>query len=323
MEESMNDLISVIVPVYKVEQYLDRCVESIVNQTYKNLEIILVDDGSPDNCPKMCDDWAKKDSRIKVVHQSNQGVSVARNTGIGIAKGAFLCFVDSDDYVDALYVEMLSYPVIKCETDLTLCNWWREKKNERILGQEVNMKYLSGNLQDDFVLYDSLMRSACGKIFTTRIIKEKEIRFIKKHKLGEDAIFVLDYCKYVNQIKFIEQPLYIYCDTDDSATKMVSKEMFDNYLLYLERFAEFQEHKNLKKGNMMLNSYVFGGISQFGILYQEDRYKEFLLRWNCMKKYVIFNQSARTFKQCIALLLLKHGVVWPLYFWCHYKNFKG
>lgn len=280
----MEDLISVIVLVYKVEQYLDRCVESIVNQTYKNLEIILVDDGSTDNCPQMCDDWAKKDSRIKVIHQSNQGVSVARNTGIGIAKGAFLCFVDSDDYVDALYVEILSYPVIKCEMDLTLCNWWREKKNERILGQEVNMKYLSGNLQDDFVFYDSLMRSACGKIFTTRIIKEKEIRFIKKHKLGEDAIFVLDYCKHVNQIKFIEQPLYIYSDVDNSATKDISSEMFNNYLLYLEHFAEFQEHKNLKKGNMMLNSYVFGGISQFGILYQEDRYKEFLLRWNCMKK---------------------------------------
>ena len=83
---SKEPLISVIVPVYKVEEYLDKCVESIVNQTYKNLEIILVDDGSPDNCPKMCDEWAKKDKRIKVIHKENGGLSDARNTGIDIAK---------------------------------------------------------------------------------------------------------------------------------------------------------------------------------------------------------------------------------------------
>ena len=85
----MNQLISVIVPVYKVEPYLDRCVQSIVNQTYKNLEIILVDDGSPDHCPAMCDAWAEKDSRIRVIHKENGGVSTARNAGINIAKGAF------------------------------------------------------------------------------------------------------------------------------------------------------------------------------------------------------------------------------------------
>ena len=94
------DLISVIVPVYKVEKYLDRCVESIVNQTYKNLEIILVDDGSPDNCPAMCDAWAKKDSRIKVIHKENGGLSDARNAGMRLASGEYICFVDSDDWMD-------------------------------------------------------------------------------------------------------------------------------------------------------------------------------------------------------------------------------
>ncbi len=96
---SEQPLISVIVPVYKVEPYLDRCVQSIVNQTYKNLEIILVDDGSPDHCPAMCDAWAEKDSRIRVIHKENGGVSTARNAGINIAKGAFFTFVDSDDWI--------------------------------------------------------------------------------------------------------------------------------------------------------------------------------------------------------------------------------
>lgn len=95
----MNPLISVIVPIYNVEKYLARCVDSIVNQTYKNLEIILVDDGSPDLCPQMCDDYAEKDSRIKVVHKKNGGLSDARNAGMAVSTGEYISFIDSDDYV--------------------------------------------------------------------------------------------------------------------------------------------------------------------------------------------------------------------------------
>ena len=116
-----DDLISVIVPVYKVEKYLDRCVESIVNQTYKNLEIILVDDGSPDNCSQMCDEWAKRDSRIKVIHKANGGQADARNAGLDIAIGDYITFVDSDDVVDKDYVEYLWN--IKCglNVDVAIC----------------------------------------------------------------------------------------------------------------------------------------------------------------------------------------------------------
>ena len=96
----MNPLISVIVPIYNVEKYLARCVDSIVNQTYKNLEIILVDDGSPDRCPQMCDDYAEKDSRIKVVHKKNGGLSDARNAGMAVATGEYISFIDSDDWID-------------------------------------------------------------------------------------------------------------------------------------------------------------------------------------------------------------------------------
>lgn len=93
-------LFSVIVPIYKVEEYLDRCVESLVSQTYSDIEIILVDDGSPDRCPEMCDAWAEKDSRIKVIHKENGGLSDARNAGLAVAKGEYISFVDSDDYID-------------------------------------------------------------------------------------------------------------------------------------------------------------------------------------------------------------------------------
>ena len=115
------DLISVIVPVYKVEQYLDECIQSIVNQTYTNLEIILVDDGSPDNCPQICDEWAKKDSRIRVLHNKNNGVSAARNAGLTIAKGQYIGFVDSDDYIAADMYESLMVGIKQGNKKISCC----------------------------------------------------------------------------------------------------------------------------------------------------------------------------------------------------------
>ena len=99
-----HSLISVIVPIYKVQDYLKECIESIINQTYSDIEVILVDDGSPDRCPQMCDEWAKRDSRIRVVHKKNGGLSSARNAGLDVAKGEYISFVDSDDFIckDAL-----------------------------------------------------------------------------------------------------------------------------------------------------------------------------------------------------------------------------
>ena len=100
----MNDRIAIIVPIYRVENYLCRCVDSLLAQTYKNIEIILVDDGSPDNCPMMCDKYALKDNRIKVVHKANGGLADARNAGVRIANSDYIVFVDSDDYVDPTYI---------------------------------------------------------------------------------------------------------------------------------------------------------------------------------------------------------------------------
>ena len=117
----MTDLISVMVPIYKVEAYLDDCVRSIVAQTYPHLEIILVDDGSPDNCGSMCDEWAKQDERIKVIHKPNGGLSDARNAGLEIASGDFIAFVDSDDWIDpAMYEKMLS-ALLREEADICAC----------------------------------------------------------------------------------------------------------------------------------------------------------------------------------------------------------
>lgn len=128
--------ISVIVPVYKVEPFLDRCVQSIVNQSYSNLEIILVDDGSPDRCPAMCDAWVKKDSRIKVIHKENGGLSDARNVGMSIATGELLGFVDSDDWIAPNMYQHLYDLVVKDNSDIAACGIkmiWEDKTPSRIL----------------------------------------------------------------------------------------------------------------------------------------------------------------------------------------------
>lgn len=117
----MQDLITVIVPIYMVEPYLNRCITSIVNQTYQNLEIILVDDGSKDNCPALCDAWAKKDSRVRVIHRENGGLSEARNSGIDAAKGEYLAFVDSDDFVSEEFIETLYRACKLTESQIAQC----------------------------------------------------------------------------------------------------------------------------------------------------------------------------------------------------------
>lgn len=121
----MNQKISVIVPIYNVEQFLNRCVQSIVSQTYENIQIILVDDGSPDNCPKLCDEWAHKDKRIEVIHKKNGGLSSARNEGLKIADGEYVVFVDSDDYIKNTMIEDLFNLCIENNAEIAICNFAR------------------------------------------------------------------------------------------------------------------------------------------------------------------------------------------------------
>ena len=119
----MKDLISVIIPVYKTEKYLVRCLESVINQTYKNVEIILVDDGSPDKSPELCDNLAKKYQSIKVIHKENGGLSSSRNAGLDIASGDYISFIDSDDYIDQYMLERLYHAITKHDADVAMLRY--------------------------------------------------------------------------------------------------------------------------------------------------------------------------------------------------------
>lgn len=184
----MNQLISVIVPVYKVEQYLDRCVQSVVNQTYKNLEIILVDDGSPDNCPAMCDAWAEKDSRIRVNHKENGGVSSARNAGLDAATGSYITFVDADDWLESAAVEILLEQAVSTGADIVVGNYYFDYVDGRDAQALTAEKQIWK--QDEIVrayVMDRIRPEVHNKLYTGASIGN--LRFDPSIGYGEDLLF--------------------------------------------------------------------------------------------------------------------------------------
>ena len=168
-------LISVIVPVYKVEPYLDKCISSIVNQTYKNLEIILVDDGSPDNCPAMCDAWAKKDSRIRVIHKSNGGLSDARNAGMAVATGELMAFVDSDDWIAPDMYEYLYHRLAEDNSDIAACGVqmvWENKTPSCMLTRDGNCVLNQEEAMRAIIEESWLKQPVWYKLYKTELVRD-------------------------------------------------------------------------------------------------------------------------------------------------------
>ncbi len=203
-----NDLISIIVPVYKVEEYIRECLDSIINQTYTNLEIILVDDGSPDDCGKICDEYAAKDSRIKVIHQQNGGLSAARNAGLDIASGGYIGFVDSDDFIELNMYKELHKCLIENDADMSICGIKRfgdESKSDSYGNRKLNKnEYLKELLKDNIKSY------ACNKLYKRYLFDV--VRFpigelfedIKTmHLIGEivSTVSLIDKCFYNYRIR--------------------------------------------------------------------------------------------------------------------------
>ncbi len=213
--------ISVIVPVYKVEQYLDDCIQSILNQTFSDFELILVDDGSPDNCGAMCDRYAEKDSRVKVIHQENQGLSGARNSGLDAARGEYVTFVDSDDVIHPCFLEILQRSMEK-QTDLAVCRF-REFTDGENPDVSIFRASPSGQPFDArsavIRLYEgslSVPVNAWGKLFRRSLIGN--LRF-PLGRLHEDQAFTPYVCYRARRIMSVDAPLYYYRMRPASITK--------------------------------------------------------------------------------------------------------
>lgn len=170
-----NMKISVIVPVYKVEPYLDKCVSSIVNQTYGNLEIILVDDGSPDNCPAMCDAWAEKDNRIRVIHKTNGGLSDARNAGMAVATGELMAFVDSDDWIAPDMYEHLYQRLTEDSSDIAACGVqrvWTDETSPRMLTRSGNCILNQEEAMRAIIEESWLKQPVWYKLYKTELVRD-------------------------------------------------------------------------------------------------------------------------------------------------------
>lgn len=210
-----NALVSVIVPIYKVEKYLDECVSSLVNQTYRNIEIILVDDGSPDNCPTMCDAWAEKDHRIKVIHKENGGVSAARNAGIKTASGKWLLFIDSDDVVSHGFVCHLIE--VSSRDDIVAVSSVVRFAEELLQNQTVPVvKRCNKELAD--------VRGgmyACGILYSRELIESIGLQFDTSLRNLEDVTWNSIYLRYIDEVVYVDVP-YFYRINPTSITSRCS-----------------------------------------------------------------------------------------------------
>ena len=220
-----NELISIIVPIYNVQKYLDRCMKTLLNQTYRNIEIILVDDESPDECPKMCEEYTKIDQRVKVIHKKNGGLGFARNSGLEIAQGKYIIFVDSDDYVTENMCHLLYEAAKKYEADVVYGGIFyadgekiKESKvvtKERVWKgkQEVKDLLLDFIATEPNEKKDTIMEVSVWKaLFRKKVFDEYDISFVSERQfISEDVIFDIDYLSKCNCVVAIPEPVYFYC----------------------------------------------------------------------------------------------------------------
>lgn len=229
-----NPLVTVVVPIYNVEKYLDACIESVVGQTYRNLEVILVDDGATDSCPEKCDAWAARDGRIKVVHKRNQGLGMARNSGLEAASGKYICFFDSDDYVDADAVECLVDHAERMEADVVVFGIRQVLDDGTVLNECVprcpKESYEGMEVQSEFlpflVALDprtgedwGLMASAWCSFYRLAALEKCGFRFVSERDIiSEDVYSILGLFSFIQKATFIPRVFYNYRVNQTSLT---------------------------------------------------------------------------------------------------------
>lgn len=245
----MRPKISIIVPVYNVEKYLDRCISSLINQSLRDIEIILVDDGSPDRCPQMCDNYAKIDPRLKVIHKKNEGLGKARNSGIKIAEGEYVTFVDSDDFLDLNAYEHIYNIAKEKKLDtcyFKLCRYYKNGKTEKTKDFSQEIFFLEKREIFQFLLEmvgplpsypysEKYSMSVCKAIYSLDQIKKNEISFISEKEIAsEDLIFHLDYLPFSNRVGYLPNNYYYYYVNTNSITTTYNQKKYERLIKLLE-----------------------------------------------------------------------------------------
>lgn len=288
----MEPLISIIVPIYKVEKYVTKCIETIMNQTYKNIEIILVDDGSPDNSAQICDEYAKKDNRIVVIHQKNGGLSNARNSGLNIAKGEYIGFVDGDDYISNDMYETLYNAIKENNAQMSICDFYIVNEKEEELPNKVKTE-----IKEDIKIFNRqeamremlIDKNIRGYVWTKLFKKEcfENLRFPEGRNYEDIAISIKCFEK-TDKIVYINKQKYYYLQRENSIDHIKSeKNLCDALDVSYERYKNVKEnYPELKEDN------IYAFIHRILCVYKDLKKMNYMDVYYC-KKYVNMIQELK------------------------------
>ncbi len=258
----MKSLVSIVIPVYNAEKYLSECLESVIGQTYKDIEILLINDGSTDKSGEICEQYAKKDARVKVVNKKNEGVSAARNDGIELAKGEYISFIDSDDVVDENYILSMYQKSEETGADLTLCRYSNLIDGRFFDVAEDLPEVLDVDLNNgefvNFVCrlldYKSLVfGSSCRTLFKKSVVKQT--RFNTSIKISEDLLFLLSITLQSKRIASVNEHLYFYRQTNSSVTASYKKGYLSGQIILYEELKKKFDLFNSKISKKVFNIY--------------------------------------------------------------------
>ena len=274
-------LISIIIPVYKVEKYLEKCIESVLKQTYTNLQVILVDDGSPDNCGKICDEYAKKDSRIEVIHKVNGGLSDARNVGIAKAKGKYIGFVDSDDYIKEDMYEILINLIKEYDADVSICNLYDVIEGKEYIRNKENgiKEYNRIDILKEVLLDKNIQSYAWNKLYKKELFNEIKYPIGKKYEDIGTTFYIFEKC---NKVVVTSEPEYYYLKRADSLVNNVTEStvldyteiIIQRYLYTQKNIEELRKYNNYYLAKTLITAHndieLLGSISEK----MQEKYKE-------------------------------------------------
>ena len=281
--EVSNPLISVVVPVYNAEKYLDKCIESIINQKYSNLEIILVDDGSKDNSLGLCKKYAKNDKRIKVIPKENGGVSTARNVGIEAASGDFIAFIDSDDYIDEnMYFNMIQ-KASEYECDIVMCDCYKVNCDKKEVfthdirsgfynKEQLYSEYFGKLLMLDSINYPPTV-SNWLMLISADIIKDNKLKYKEGIKFSEDLLFGSQVMYYANSFYYLKGECYYnYTNNPTSVTNTYYEKKWDNFMkLYKEKKAFFEMRKDFDFSKQIYYCLLFFVYNSIINIYESNK----------------------------------------------------
>ncbi|WP_281509537.1 glycosyltransferase family 2 protein [Muribaculum intestinale] len=290
MTNIIQPKVSIVIPVYNVERYIDRCIQSVLNQTLQNFEIILVDDGSPDNCPEICDKYANSDSRIKVVHKANAGLGMACNSGIENATGEYIAFLDSDDWIDPeMYLTMCSIADSQ-NADIVFTGLRRiNEKGESYIMSQSNQKKIHQNSSEiqslaldmiaskpDIKIERRIAMSAKVVLYRTDLIQKYNIRFVSERQfMSEDLIFNLDYLRHSSLAIELPMTFYNYFVNESSLTNNIRKDRFDKYIILREELINRYFPAELL-WRERINRFFIGYVRQaIGAIFKSNKLTEF------------------------------------------------